>query len=132
MTDNADNSLENGGTVRVAGWVIEELEATINKLPRKQRPTRGDLLWEAWKVYRAQWGFDENSAPPAPDGFPTPPVVAPDDSKRPATVKTKDQGQAVSREDLRRLRRLAELKSSDSEAEQHLARIVEMALRDRK
>ena len=43
-----DEKEQSGGTVRVAGWLLDELDEVIRQIPRGQRPTKGQLLEQAW------------------------------------------------------------------------------------
>ena len=43
-----DEKEQSGGTVRVAGWLLDELDEIIRQIPRGQRPTKGQLLERAW------------------------------------------------------------------------------------
>ncbi len=62
MTEEKDNI---GITTRVPAWVMNEIEAEINELPRP-RPTRGEMLERAWRAYRAAEGVSEGMAGAVP------------------------------------------------------------------
>ncbi len=56
MTDEKENKY--GASTRVPSWVLDELEEIIKGHPRGSRPTRGELLEAAWRVYRESKGVE--------------------------------------------------------------------------
>lgn len=54
MADSKENlDQENSVSVRIPQWVLDEIEERLRKLPRP-RPSRGDLLVEAWKAHSGE------------------------------------------------------------------------------
>lgn len=69
MPDTNDNSV----SVRVPQWVLDEIENQIRDMPRP-RPTRGELLTQAWAAY-------SKGAPASVNGKQTD-ISAPDEYKK--------------------------------------------------
>lgn len=55
----ADSS--SSGTVRVPDWMADELDKIVHSYPRGQRPTRGDLVAQAWRKAKSIPNPDESA-----------------------------------------------------------------------